>query len=647
MKEKDTSQNWALHLLVNTYDKTFTLTEDDVADNSFKLARRSTDSDSLSIGSAVPADLSVTILNRDGELNDVLFAGATLTPQVGLEVSAGNFEWVPLGVFTVDTLERRMTSPTAPVTEIELKARDNLMLFDKPFSDVKVSFPCSALTLLQAVCSHCRVSLATTDFTNKDYIIKTRPEGDISCRNIVQYIAQISGCYATCNRFGQVVLKWYKNPAPVFGEASFDGNVDDIDGGNFHRWITKPYDGGVFKQANPDATIDLSDPFEVLLDDSPIEITGVIGGKDDERYIYGTSRYCADMSDNPLIQSGVENVLRSVGSKIIGTTCLPFSATAWGDPALDAGDMVELVDIVGSKYRTIVTDIEYSFASTHTIQCSVASEIESGYIGRNAATVKAQIAEKKQEINHLDDAIKQATNLIVNAFGGYAFQDEANFYIADNPDLNQAQKVWRWNIGGFGFSSTGVNGPYTVAMTQDSNFLANIITASWIRTGLLSSLNNKSWIDLDNGSFSLGDGALKWSAAEGFEAVSAKQIRNSPDDIFFAEMGSITNEGDEYQGVQIVTKVEDEEIPILTMATASGIAARFSLAGNVPFIISSPLGTSIRQPGGDKTSLLLSDSGVSFSDKNGAIGISRSLQINTPDGVKTLTIKNGLITNIS
>ena len=120
-----------MHLLVNTYDKTFTLTEDDVADNSFKLARRSIDSDSLSIGSAVPADLSVTILNRDGELNDVLFAGATLTPQVGLEVSAGNFEWVPLGVFTVDTLERRMTSPTAPVTEIELKARTT-MLFDSP-----------------------------------------------------------------------------------------------------------------------------------------------------------------------------------------------------------------------------------------------------------------------------------------------------------------------------------------------------------------------------------------------------------------------------------------------------------------------------------------------------------------------------------
>lgn len=46
------------------------------------------------------------------------------------------------------------------------------------------------------------------------------------------------------------------------------------------------------------------------------------------------------------------------------------------------------------------------------------------------------------------------------------------------------QKVWRWNLGGLGYSNNGVNGPFETAITQDGSIVANFITAG-ILTGIL------------------------------------------------------------------------------------------------------------------------------------------------------------------
>ena len=59
--------------------------------------------------------------------------------------------------------------------------------------------------------------------------------------------------------------------------------------------------------------------------------------------------------------------------------------------------------------------------------------------------------------------------------------------IMDNPDPAQARKIWRWNMGGLGYSDNviGVDNParqYEVAMTMDG-----AINADFIRTGKLAS----------------------------------------------------------------------------------------------------------------------------------------------------------------
>ncbi|NMA23557.1 MAG: hypothetical protein GX938_08665 [Spirochaetales bacterium] len=59
--------------------------------------------------------------------------------------------------------------------------------------------------------------------------------------------------------------------------------------------------------------------------------------------------------------------------------------------------------------------------------------------------------------------------------------------IMDNEDPEQATKIWRWNMGGLGYSDnvTGADNParvYDVAMTMDG-----AINADFVKTGKLAS----------------------------------------------------------------------------------------------------------------------------------------------------------------
>ena len=107
-------------------------------------------------------------------------------------------------------------------------------------------------------------------------------------------------------------------------------------------------------------------------------------------------------------------------------------------------------------------------------------------------------------------AINNATNWITGAKGGYVVinknsQDQPyEILIMDTPDISTAQNVWRWNQGGLGFSSSGYNGPYATAITQDGSIVASfittgILTANLIRAGILSSEDGQSFWNLETG----------------------------------------------------------------------------------------------------------------------------------------------------
>lgn len=82
----------------------------------------------------------------------------------------------------------------------------------------------------------------------------------------------------------------------------------------------------------------------------------------------------------------------------------------------------------------------------------------------------------------------------------------------DNDDISQAQKVWRFNLSGFGYSSNGYEGPFTTAITRDGSIVADFITtgsmnAARVTAGILKSQNGRVQFDLTAGTLTIKDGA--------------------------------------------------------------------------------------------------------------------------------------------
>lgn len=117
-------------------------------------------------------------------------------------------------------------------------------------------------------------------------------------------------------------------------------------------------------------------------------------------------------------------------------------------------------------------------------------------------TVKSTISSKSAQANEnikkavdmitpassiLKDAKENATQLLINAMGGYIYKTRNELFIMDSENPETAQKVWRWNINGFGYSSTGINGEYGLAMTMDGSIVADFIKSGSINADLITS----------------------------------------------------------------------------------------------------------------------------------------------------------------
>jgi len=131
-------------------------------------------------------------------------------------------------------------------------------------------------------------------------------------------------------------------------------------------------------------------------------------------------------------------------------------------------------------------------------------------IADSFVTASKAIAEKPSK-TFLAEAIDHATKLITGNLGGALILHDSNgdgepdeLLIMDTDDISTATNVWRFNQAGWGHSSTGYDGEYTLAATLDGGFVANFITtgsmsANRVRTGAIVSQNGLLIMDLDNG----------------------------------------------------------------------------------------------------------------------------------------------------
>lgn len=189
-------------------------------------------------------------------------------------------------------------------------------------------------------------------------------------------------------------------------------------------------------------------------------------------------------------------------------------AVEYADKALL--EQIELFDTVHVEFTAL--GVSSSATVSETTYNAITDRYESITLGSIRASISDSVVNNSNAIaeserrtsNHLEKAVTDATKWITNGKGYMvAVKDEAGNWMElcslDEPSINNARSVWRWNNGGFGHSSNGYNGPYRTAITQDGHIVADfidtgVLTATIITAGVLKdSVGNTFYLDLDNG----------------------------------------------------------------------------------------------------------------------------------------------------
>jgi len=139
--------------------------------------------------------------------------------------------------------------------------------------------------------------------------------------------------------------------------------------------------------------------------------------------------------------------------------------------------------------------------------CKYKSIVLGNDLGMYTSSIETQVTNVRKNLetrsDELINAVINATNWITGSKGGYVLMRPKNapeeILIMDKPDANEAKRVWRWNLGGLGYSKNGVNGPYGTAITQDGAIVADYITAGTLQGIKIRAVDNEFAIQLYNG----------------------------------------------------------------------------------------------------------------------------------------------------
>ena len=491
-KIKENNRIFECKIQIEHSQGTLEIDDKDLVHGSLTYTEASQAGEEFTIGGTVASDISFTILNKP-EYENIVFMGATVFVNIGLQIQEGidahflqpsqpskmkgyeeKWEYVPLGRFNIDYVNRQRNT-------IQLKAIDNMINLDKPYSLSKLSYPATLYQIYVNACNVCDIPVGTTSFPNMDYIVNERPQDDLTFRDVVGYVAELAGCFAKCNRHGALELRWYEQT---------------------------------------DIELDPANRFNFKPSDDVIQIKGIMATVDGTTYLAGSEDYAIDLTENPLLQGDYETVLPNIYNNVKDTVFTPYTSDWQGNPAIQAGDMIKQIDRDGKEYQTIVTKSIYKYRGKSILEAKGLPEISRGYKGstnRKIAEIKRKIdVEVGDKLTTLEEQQLQATQLIANMLGGYAIKTDDAFYIADNEDLSKAVKVWKWGLGGFGYSENGVDGPYTTAVTADGSIVAmlvaaNIITADMIQAGILQSQDGSLSLNLNNGAFSFNHNIVQFT----------------------------------------------------------------------------------------------------------------------------------------
>ena len=460
----------------------------------YKINEATSASGKFEIGAAVIKEYKVTLDNSEEQYDDCDFEGANIQAVIGLKLADGTWEDLKKGLYRVYTA-------IFGETTLQITAYDEMIYFDRPYSECTLSYPATVRDIVLDACRHCQVDCESGSIEMGNYIVKTKPEGSITYRDVISYCAQIMGCYARINHLGRLAFGWYDFSA--IGSGDLDGGIfdtasqekylsgDEADGGTFDDYSSGyTYDGGTF--VDMDTYHHFYDLYNKSINGTDINVTGIqiTTKKDsaDEKYLYGTDTYALEIKDNPLIQTDtMQQVAKHIGDKIINKPFRPMSVSVQGNPAIEAGDVAVVSPKTTSSYTTVITDTTFSLFAAQSISSTAETPTAKTFTRYSAATKLLEAARNytDQEMSAYDLVVQQMSQLAANTLGFHEtkiIQDDGSVivYRHDKPKLSESKIVYKSGIDGFfvtrnytGKDSTTV---WTNGFDSNGNAALNILS---------------------------------------------------------------------------------------------------------------------------------------------------------------------------
>ena len=432
---------------------------------------------SFPLGVALSRTIELNLDNYDGRFDAIDFYGAEITLFTGMTLDDGSVEKIKEGIFSV-------VEPTTPGSTITLVAADYMAKTSDSYV-ANTTFPATIFNIYRDVCIQCNLVAGSAKFTNGDFVVDAISE-NVTCREMLGYIAMIAGGNAICNSNGAVIIKSYD----FSGLKKSDGTYDYTKAQNFSGF-----------QKNPSISTDM------------IRITGVKAENDDgdekQSYIVGSEDYCF-LIENPLISGKEAQALQLIGNVIVGLEFYTFSGDHISNPLAEFMDPCFVQDMKGNLFFSVLSNITYTYLGSTSISCDTDSpETVKSQKATSGSKVyqnlkKQQQVIKKEFEKQMDALEKQVSNAPGTYISSEVQPDGSSiYYLHDKPTLAESKSVFKITADTITASTDGGktwNGGFTV----DGVMIAKIMTTIGINfdwgvggTLIIQDRNGKQTVYMD------------------------------------------------------------------------------------------------------------------------------------------------------
>lgn len=480
-----------------TDGSTLSITDKDLWSNGFKFEDAVSQNGSFDIGAAIINKLTLQINNFSGKYTDYIWDGARVVCYIGLELSTG-IEKIRICTMTVTD------APYQNTAIISLTCEDSMRLFDRDYSESKLTYPATRLQIIQDACEACGVTLQSTRFDNDDFVIQNRPDdSSITFRQVIAWVAQMGCQWAKCDEYGRLCFGWYEREVPDNFYDLVETPWKDVEGNDIldttgEQIITIMQTGITAIQTNGFT------PWLYDLEITGIKVTEYVENSSQNEaktYQSGKSGYVIEISDNKLIQEGTgEEICKIISDRCVGMKFRPFSTGALTNIAWEAGDTIAISDRNGKQYKSYLTSVTLNPGAFEQLECSAksASRNKQKQYSLNQQIQAENNKNLRDERTAREKAIEELSQRLSESSGTYTTvetqPDGSNiYYLHNKPQLSDSDIIWKMTAEAWAVSTDGGQ-HWNGGMTVDGDVIARILTATgvnadWINTGTIKAID--------------------------------------------------------------------------------------------------------------------------------------------------------------